>query len=160
MEGSAKLQIIGPTALFLAVLAGECAAYALQMSPSSPTLWYLNLVWFGIFQRSHYVLTGAVDIAYFQLLFVALPIFLLAAYGLLLRRRLCLAIASNLSLAFACFLSFSWWAYEPSVQEASLTVVSIPAQPDFILCVALLGFSLLSFAVSHMAYLRELRSVR
>jgi len=52
MERSAKLQIIGPTALFLAVLAGECAAYALQMSPSSPTLWYLNLVWFGIFQRS------------------------------------------------------------------------------------------------------------
>jgi hypothetical protein len=160
MDRFAKLQVIGPSALFLAVLAGEGAASALQMSPSSPTLWYLNLVWFGIFQRSHYVLAGAVDIAYFQLLFIALPIFFLAAYGFLFRRRLCLAIASNLSLVFVCFVFFSWWAYEPSVQEASLTLVNIPAQPDFILCGALLGFSLLSFVGSHLAYLHELRSAR
>jgi hypothetical protein len=158
MDRFAKLQILGPTALFLAVLASEGAAYALQMSPSSPTLWYLNLVWLGIFQRSHYALTGAVDIAYFQLLFVVLPIFLLAAYGFLFRRRLCLAIASNLSLVFVCFVFFAWRAYEPSVQEASLTIVSTPAGPDVVLCVALLGFSLLSFVVSHLGYLHALRT--
>ena len=160
MDRFAKLQVIGPTALFIAVLAGEGAAYALQLSPSSTTLWYINLVWFSIFQRSHYVLTGTVDIAYFQLLFVALPIFLLASYGFLFRRRLCLAVASNLSLVFVSFLFFSWWAYEPSVREASLTVVSMPTGPDLFLCGALLGFSLLSFLVSHIAYLHELRVTR
>jgi hypothetical protein len=160
MDRFARLQIIGPTVLFIAVLAGEGAAYALQMSPSSTTLWYINLVWFGIFQRSHYVLTGTIDVAYFQLFFIALPIFLLAAYGFLFRRRLCLAIASNLSLVFVSFLFFSWWAYDPAVQEASLAVVSVPTEPDFLLCVALFGFSLLSFLVSHIAYLHDLRASR
>jgi hypothetical protein len=160
MDRFAKLQIIGPTALFVAVLAGEAAAYALQIAPSSTTLWYINLVWFGIFQRSYYALTGAVDIAYFQLLFVALPIFLLALYGLIFRRRLALAIASNVSLVFVSFVFFSWWAYEPSMQQASLAVVSTPAGPDVYLCVALLGFSLLSFIVSHIAYLHDLRATR
>ena len=160
MDRGARLQFVGPAVLFVAILAGEGAAFALQIAPSSTTLWYVNLVWFGIFQRSSYVLNGAVDIAYFQLLFVALPIFLVACYGLLFRRRLCLAIASNLSFVFVSFLFFSWWAYEPTVQEASLTIVSLPSGPDFILCLALLGFSLLSFLASHLAYLRALRTPR
>jgi len=158
MDRFARLQFIGPTALFVAVLAGESAACALQMDPSSTTLWYLNLTWFGIFQRSHYVLGGTIGIAYFQLLFVALPIFLIASYGLLLRRRLALAIASNLSLVFVSFLFFSWWAYEPSVQEASLSVTGVPDSPDFYLCLALLGISTLSFVVSHLAYLHDLKT--
>jgi hypothetical protein len=160
MDRFAKLQFIGPAALFATVLAGESAAWALDMFPATTALWYVNLVWFGILQRSHYVLNDIIDIAYCQLLFVALPIFLLACCGLFLRRRLWLAIASNLSLVFAAFLFFCWWAYEPSAQQASLTVVAVPPQPDFYLCVALLGLSLLSVVVSHFAYLQELRCAR
>ena len=157
MDRFAKLQFVGPTALFITILAGEAAAFALSMFPSTPGLWYVNLAWFGVLQRSHYVVSTYIDIAYFQLLFVALPIFLLACYGFFLRRRLPLAIASNLSLVVVTFLFFSWWTYEPSVQQASLSVVSIPQQPDFYLCVALFGFALLSFVVSHVVFLHDFR---
>jgi hypothetical protein len=160
MRRIAMLQVVGPTALFLSVLAAEAAAFALQLAPSSTELWYINLAWFGIFQRSYYVLGSVLDLAYFQFSFVALPIFLLAVGGLVLQRQLLLAIATNLSLVFVAFLFFCWWAYEPSLQQASLTAVSVPAQPDFYLCVGLLGVSLLSFVSTQNTYLRALRSAR
>jgi NADH:ubiquinone oxidoreductase subunit K len=159
MDRFAKLQFVGPAALFATVAMAESAAWALDRYPASTALWHVNLVWFGIFQRSHYVFNAATDIAYGQLLFVALPIFVLACYGLFFRRRLMLAIASNLSLVFAGFLLFSWWANEASAQQASLTIVT-PSQPDFYVCMALLAFSLLSFAGSHLAYLQRLRTSR
>jgi hypothetical protein len=155
MDRFAKLQFIGPAVLFCAVLAGEGAAYALERLPTSETLWAINLVWLEIFQRSHYVLTEISDIPYFQLLFIALPIFALALCGLLLRHRLALAAASNLSLVYAGFLFFAWIAYEPAIQAASLGAISLPLGPDLLLCIALLGFSLLSVVASHIAYLRE-----
>ena len=160
MDRFAKLQFVGPSALFVMILAGEAAAFALSMFPSVPGLWYVNLAWFGVLQRSHYVVSTHIDIAYFQFLFVALPIFLLACYGFFLRRRLPLAVASNLSLVVVAFLFFSWWTYEPSVQQASLSVVSIPQQPDFYLCIALFAFSLLSFVVSHAVFLHDFRRPR
>jgi hypothetical protein len=160
MDRYAKLQFIGPTALFSTVLAGEAAALALSMFPSRPDLWYINLAWFGVLQRSHYVISSWIDIPYFQLLFVALPIFVLACCGFFLRRRLLLAIASNLSLVVAGFLFFSWWTYEPLAQQASLTFVAIPEQPDFYLCIALFAFSLISFVVSHLNFLCDLRTTR
>jgi hypothetical protein len=155
MKRIAKLQFIGPAVLFSAVLAAEGSAYALAYAPTSETLWAVNLTWFEIFQRSHYVLTEISDIPYFQLLYIALPIFALASYGLLFSRRLALAAASNLSLVYTCFLIFAWLAYEPAVQSASLGAVSLPFGPDLLLCIALLGFSLLSVVASHIAYLRE-----
>jgi hypothetical protein len=166
MERSAKLQFIGPAALFLTVLAGEGAAYALQLFPSVPQLWFINLVGFGMLQRSYYVLGGVFDVAYFQLLCVALPLFGLACYGLFFHRPLALAIASNLTLVYTCFLLFSWCAFEPAIQalsarqEAALTVIGLPTQPDFYVCIALLVFSLVSVLISHGVYLRDLSAAR
>jgi hypothetical protein len=155
MDRITKLQFVGPAALFCAVVAAEGAACALAHAPTSEALWAVNLTWFEIFQRSHYVLTEISDIPYFQLFFIALPIFALALFGLLFRRRLALAAASNLSLVYTGFLIFAWIAYEPAIQAASLGAVSLPLGPDLLLCVALLGFSLLSVVASHIAYLRE-----
>ena len=166
MERSAKLQFIGPAALFLTVLAGEGAAYALQLSPSAPHLWFINLAVFGMLQRSYYVLGAVLDVAYFQLLYVAMPLFGLACYGLIFRRPLALAIASNLTLVCACFLLFCWCAYEPALQalsarqEAALTIIALPMQPDFYVCIALLGFSLVSVVISHIVYLRDVSAAR
>jgi hypothetical protein len=157
MDRFAKLQFVGPATLFAAVLLGEGAAYALELYPASPQLWFINLACFGVLQRSFYAFSGVIDIAYFQLLYIALPVFLLACCGLFLRRRLILAVASNLSLAFACFLIGSWWAFEPTTQEVSLTVIGLPTQPDFYLAIVLLASSLLSGVMSHIAYLRVLR---
>jgi hypothetical protein len=166
MDRSAKLQFIGPAGLFLTVLAGEGAAYALQLFPSVRQLWFINLVGFGMLQRSYYMLGGIFDVAYFQLLYVALPLFGLACYGLFFQRPLALAIASNLTLICACFLLFSWFAFEPAIQalsarqEAALTMVGLPTQPDFYVCIALLAFSLVSVVISHVVYLRDAGTAR
>ena len=77
-----KLQFLGPFALFAATLFAELAARTLEYAPSSELLWFINLRIFGIFQRSHAVLSNFVAIDGFQFFGLALPIFLLACVGL------------------------------------------------------------------------------
>src|ERR1700739_1905998 len=101
MNRLVKLQFLGPFALFGATLSAELAARALAYAPSSEFLWFVNLRMFGIFQRSYYLLSDLVSIQGFQLFNIALPIFLLACYGLFAGRRFPLALASNLSLGYS-----------------------------------------------------------
>src|SRR5437016_14544149 len=104
-----NLQFLGPMALFVATLSAELAAQALDYVPSSELLWFVNLRMFGIFQRSYAMLNEVViirggsdlmseviSIPGFQLFGLALPIFLLACFGLVAGRRLPLALDSNL----------------------------------------------------------------
>ncbi len=165
MTKLARLQLVGPVVVFLAVLAAEGAVYALAYSPSSEILWYVNLNLFGIFQRSHYVLSNRIEIDSFQLLFIALPLFLAAALGAALKRPLVLAIASNLSFVYASFLVYCWYMFGGASQQASLAVAgapvvafTIPSSPYLYMMVVLVGSSLLSFVISHIAYLREFRT--
>jgi hypothetical protein len=156
MSRLARLQFIGPALVFAAVLSAECAAYALSRAPSSQILWYANLRLFGLFQKSHYVLATYVDVAYFQLLFVALPLILLASYGLFRRRALALAIASNLSCVYAAFLLYTSCLAELP-RAASLVATGVSMRPDLLMGVVLLGSSLLSLVVSHIIYIGSLR---
>src|SRR4051794_18564917 len=96
-----KLQFLGPLALFIATLCAELAARALEYAPGSEILWFVNLRMFGIFQRSYGLLAEVVSIPGFQLFGIALPVFVLACLGLALRSRISLALASNLSFAYA-----------------------------------------------------------
>src|SRR6478752_3683522 len=99
-----KLQFLGPLALFVATLCAELAARALSNAPGSEVLWFVNLRMFGIFQRSYAALPESFAIEGFQLMGIALPILLLACYGLAARCRLPSAVASHLSFAYAAFL--------------------------------------------------------
>ena len=157
MSRLAKLQLVGPAVLFAAVLAAEAAAGALAHVPSSAALWYVNLRLFGIFQKSHYVLSALVDIEHSQLFCIALPLVLAAGCGFVLKRPLMLAIASNLSLVYAIFLPCCWYVWETSSQQASLGFLSAPFGADYVLCLVLVISSMLSFGVSHAVYLRALR---
>jgi len=152
-----KLQFLGPLALFLATLSAELAVRALAYAPSSELLWFVNLKMFGIFQRSYYMLSEFVSMQGFQLFGIALPIFLLACYGLAARRRLPLAMASNLSFAYAALLLFSWQSPGPQATQASLGFIAVPTGAGFYVLTAILGTSLVSFAISHLLYLRAAR---
>jgi len=156
MSRFAKLQFVGPCVLFVATLSAECAAFALGAAPWSGTLWYLNLELFGLFQKTHYVLNTYVDIAYFQLLFVALPLFLVASYGLLRKRPLALAIASNLSCVYAAFLLDTAFTSR-ALSAASLVSVTVSTMPDVVTGLILFGCSLLSLLISHISYVDLLR---
>jgi len=153
-----KLQFVGPLALFVATLSAELAVRALAYAPSSELLWFVNLKMFGIFQRSYYMLSDLVSIQGFQLFCIALPIFLLACYGLAARSRLPLALASNLSLGYAALLLFSWQSPGAPTTQASLVSIAVPSGAGFYVLTTILGTSLLSFAVSHLLYLRAARS--
>jgi len=149
-----RLQLLGPVASFLAVVAAESAACALAAVPTSETLWYVNLTLFGIFQKSHYVVSDFIAVPASQLLFIALPIFALACYGSARNRTLPLAIASNLSFVYASFLAFSWYRIERlPLLQASLAPIAIPSGATLFTLSVLLGCSLLSFLVSHLLYL-------
>lgn len=162
MNRLAKLQLIGPAIVFAAVLAAEAAAYALAQNPTSEALWYVNLRLFGLFQQSHYTLDGYAGIPASDLFLVALPMLALGCAGLALRRRLMLALASNLSFVYAAFLLYSWYlthprALGPSLQ-ASLATVALPRGPDLYLIAVLIVASLLSASISHIIYMRSVRA--
>src|SRR6266702_8781474 len=151
-----KLQFLGPLALFVATLCAELSARALSYAPGSELLWFVNLRMFGIFQRSDALLSEFVAIDGFQLFGIALPIFVLACLGLSARSRLPLALASHLSLAYAAFLLLSWQPGTPTTQ-ASLGRIAVPSGAGLYVLMGILGTCLLSFAISHLLYLRAVR---
>ncbi|WMT78224.1 hypothetical protein [Bradyrhizobium sp. Ash2021] len=147
-----KLQFLGPLALFAATLCAELAARALQYFPSSELLWFINLRMFGLFQRSHALLSEIVPIDGFQFFGLALPIFLLACLGLAAKRRLSFTIATHLSAVYAGFLVLSWQVGVPTITQASLVPVAVPSGPGLYVMATILGTCLLSFAITHLLY--------
>jgi hypothetical protein len=150
-----KLQFLGPLTLFVATLSAELAARALEYAPTSETVWYLNLRVFALFQRSHGALSQYVNIDGFQLFGVALPIFLLACIGLVVRSRLPLAISTQLAVGFAAFLLLSWQT-QP-IAQASLTGFAVPTGAGFYMLTAILGACLMSCLITHWIFLRTSR---
>ena len=166
MKRLAKLQAIGPVCLFVAVLGAEGGAWALSHWPSSEILWFVNLQTFGIFQKSHYLLSSHVSIQYLQLLIV-MPMFMTACLGLVFEYRPLLFVASNLSFLYVTFLAYAWYLVESPPQAASLAqasyhpaIMTMPSGPDLHMFMALLGATLPSFAASHIVYFRAVRDGR
>jgi hypothetical protein len=159
MRRLAYLQLVGPIVVLVAVAAADSASWALSQSPSSALLWYLNLEVFSPFRRSRWVLSDVGSFPFAQLLLIAGPLALLALLGIVLRRNLLVAVASNLSLAYAGFLFASWytWTSYGEVSFASLTAVHVPTSGNFYLFVVLLIASMVSFSASHLFYIRAVR---
>jgi hypothetical protein len=154
-----KLQFLGPLALFAATLCAELAARALEYAPSSELLWFINLRMFGIFQRSYAILSmlsDVVPIDGFQYFGLALPTFafVLACFGLAAKSRLPFTVATHLSVAYAGFLVLSWQAGVPTVTQASLGSIAVPPGVGLYVMATILGTCLLSFAITHLLYLR------
>jgi hypothetical protein len=151
-----KLQFLGPLSLFAATLSAEIAARALEYAPSSEILWFVNLRMFGIFQRSYALLSEFVPIEGFQLFGIALPIFALACLGLATKFKLPLALATHLSVAYVAFLVLSWQS-GVSTTQASIGSIAVPPGAGLFVLTGILGACLLSFALSHLHYLRAVR---
>src|SRR5258708_7665625 len=155
MRRLASLQLAGPLALLLAVAAADSASWALSQSPSSAFLWHLNLEVFSLFRRSRWILSDVGSLPFAQLFLIAGPLGLMALLGIILRRNLLLAIASNLSLVYAVFLLASWYAWNSygTVSFTSMTAVNVPTSGNFYLFLVLLVASMASFLASHLFYI-------
>jgi hypothetical protein len=160
MNRLTKLQFLGPFVVFLAVATPEGAAFALAHIPTSETLWYVNLKFFAIFQKSYYLLDPVLDLPYSQLFFVALPLIIIASYGLLARRSFALALASNLSFMYTAFLIYTAARSLSDPLAASLMGIAVPTGPDTYLSFVLVGSCIISFAVTHFQYLRQIYRAR
>jgi hypothetical protein len=105
------------------------------------------------YSRTYYIFSDFTGIPGSQFFLVALPIFIMACFGVIRKQMLPLAISSNLSFCYAMFLLLSWNQIEKSASmQASLSVIAIPTGASLYTLLILLVSSLLSFFVSHLVY--------
>ena len=156
MRSLARLQLVGPAALFAAIFAADGLAYALVRDPASSLLWYLNREVFSIFRISRVLLGEFFLCPFAQLVMIGLPLVLLAGIGLVSKRNLMMALSSNLSFAYAVLLAFAWYGSQSigQVKSASLTWSHVPSGTNLGLFACLLLVSFFSFAASHILYIR------
>jgi hypothetical protein len=161
MSWLAVLQFVGPGVIFTGVSAAEFAAYALGRFPSSPTLWYINLELFGVFQKSHEHIGAFISIANSELLLIAIPLSALALVGGFFRISLLVALASNLSCLYASFLAYVWYANACLPRGAgllpSMSVTSSSLGASAMVCSLMLVPTFLSLCASHIQYIGLIR---
>jgi hypothetical protein len=154
MLDSERLQLVGPIGIVGAIFGAELGAHALANWPTSSVLWYLNLEIFRPFQYSLNGLGSAQWLETFSLIpWIAIALLVLLSAGVIGRMRLALAIASNLSFLYsACLVYGSYATHEAT---ASFTLRGL-CSPSMVLAGVILMISLLSSAVSHRSYWREI----
>jgi hypothetical protein len=157
MLGNEKLQLAGPVGVIAALACTEVSGLALAHWPSSPLLWYLNLEVFRPVQYSfapeNALMLG--DLA--RTLSVAAPLSALICIGLVARKKFPLALASNLSLLYSGFLLYGSYVANCSAAESEVKLAALWT-PSFLFAVPVLLAALLSSALSHRAYWREILS--
>ena len=162
MKKLSASQLVGPVALFTAVMGAEAASYCLSRTPSSEWMWYFNLQWFGMFQQSHYALKDHLGVDCEQLFVIALPLFLSGCIGFAFRRSLLLALASNFSFLYFGLVFYTWYRARSfpmaSLVAEHLSPAEILSNPDLIILLILGTLSLFSFMVSHIAYIQKARA--
>jgi hypothetical protein len=150
-----KLQIAGPISIICAIFSAELGAFALASWPTSPFLWYLNLEVFRSFQYSFSGVGVTQWFGTFGLtVWIAISLLMLVCAGLVLKTRMPLAIASNLSLIYSvCLLYGSYAASQATSLGFKLSALWSPAA---LLAITVLLISFLSSTVSHRSYWREI----
>lgn len=161
MLSDERIQLAGPTTLIVAIGCAELGAHALANWPTSSFLWYLNL---EVFQSFRYSPDGLglgrwlSEDGFGEAIWVAIPLLGLLCTGLLLKVRLLLALASNLSFIYSAFLLYgSYSAVEPAAALHHLRLSAFWG-PSTMLAAALLLACLLSSMVSHRSYWRDIFS--
>jgi hypothetical protein len=151
-------QLLGPVALFAALAAAEGAAFALQQAPSCAWLWYVNLTCFDVFQRTHYALQAVTGDENAQFALIALPLISAAAVGVIYKRTLLLALSSNLSFVYIIFVALVWRGFTPGTQASLSAAFQATVRPDVVILAVLVGLSLVSFVISHIVYITQMRA--
>ena len=157
MVQAGKLQTVGPFGVIAALAGAELGGRALAYWPDSALLWYLNL---EVFRPLHYDVV-ALELQSFgdlaQLLCIAIPLLVLISLGMFANMRLALAIASNLSLVYSVLILYGIYFANTPIAERGVSLSSFWA-PSCCLALAVLLCSLVSSAVSHRSYWREIFS--
>lgn len=152
-----RLQLAGPIAVIAAIAGAQVSAHALATWPTCSLFWYLNLEVFRCFRDGFDGFAGyrlGAD-GLVQSVWIGIPLVGLICTGLMLKRRLPLAIASHLGLLYSALI-----VYDVGVpSEAAVTSdfwVSLFREPSSLVVIPIFLGSLLSSAISHRIYWREI----
>ena len=145
----------------IAAIAGaQIGAHALAAWPSSSMLWYLNLHLFRSFEYSfdsfaevQMLVTDPAGL----LAWVVIGLFGLMFVGVIVKIRLALALATNLSLGFSGLLLYGAYLASNPLAPPSFRLSGLWA-PSCLVAVAILLVCLVSTAISHRCYWREILS--
>jgi hypothetical protein len=158
MPDNENLQLAGPIGVVAALACAECGAHALAYWPSSPLLWYVDL---EVFRPLQYTFAAAHDRLAFgdlaQTLCVVTLLLTLICVGLITGRRFPLALASNLSFVCSAALLYGSYVADCPVSGIQHDLSALWA-PSFLLALSMLLTAVLSSAISHRAYWREIFS--
>jgi hypothetical protein len=160
MSKFARLQVLGPLVVFVTVFIAEAAAFALSRWPASELLWRVNLEFFGVLQKSQYLLGPTSGVPFSQLVVIAVPLLAVAIFGVLSGHDLALAVASNLSLVYTAFLILAGMSSRPHSLAASVAGIAVPGSPGSYIPLVLVGVSLVSAAIAHAGYFRKICAER
>lgn len=156
MRNAEKLLLIGPSAIIGLILSAQLCARALAEWPTSGLLWYLNLQVFRPLRYGIDLLPGGDGLA--QSTWIAALLLALIGAGLLLKSRLPLAIAAHLGAVYSALI-----LYCSGLTSAPVSTLAPAAWPEVwvdpsLLTAAILLLSLMSSAIAHREYWREIFS--
>jgi hypothetical protein len=152
-----RLQLAGPMAVIGAIAGAQLSAQALANWPTCSLFWYLNLEVFRSFRdgfdglAGHWL--GPDGLA--QSIWIGIPLVGLICTGLVLKRRLPLAIASHLGLLYSGVIVYDIGS-PGGLAVMSSFGMSLVWQPSSLVAVSIFLGSLLSSAISHRIYWREI----
>jgi len=154
MRNAEKLLLVGPSAIIGLILSAQLCARALAEWPSSSLLWYLNLQVFRPLRYGIDLLPGGDGLA--QSTWIIIPLVALVGMALLLKSRLPLAIAAHLGAVYSALI-----LYCSGRTSAPVSTLSPAAWPEVwvdpsLLTAAILLLSLMSSAIAHREYWREI----
>jgi len=154
MRKAEKLLLVGPSAIIAMILSAQLCARALAAWPSSSLLWHLNLQVFRPLRYGIDLLPGGDGLT--QSTWIAAPLIALIGIGLVLKSRLPLAIAAHLGAVYSALI-----LYCSGLASAPVSTLAPAAWPEVwvdpsLLTAAILLLSLMSAAISHREYCREI----
>jgi len=154
MRNAEKLLLAGPSAIIAMILSAQLCAHALAAWPSSSLLWYLNLQVFRPLRYGIDLLPGGDGLT--QSIWIAAPLLALIGIGLLFKSRLPLALAAHLGAVYSALI-----LYCSGLTSAPVSTLALAAWPEVwvdpnLLTAAIVLLSLMSCAISHREYWREI----
>jgi hypothetical protein len=137
------------------IASAQCGAYALDTWPQSVLLWYLNIELFRPVQYSFFIGADLDPTGLSQAVGVVTALVVLICAGSVVKMRLPLAIASNLSFLYSVILFYGFYAANNPARAVGIDLNTLWA-PSFALVLVVLLGAVVSSVSAHRAYWREI----
>lgn len=138
--------------------AAEAAARFLTAYPSSDFAWYLNIEVFRPFEIARAAASPLNPLFGPYTLVLTIILLMVILLVRVMRLHFAIALMSNLSFVATAALAYAAVSERSGSQHASIGLASASGRPELVLVFVMFVSSLLAFGLSHIAFLRSIRS--